>query len=72
MQTMEMVDGFGHVLLSSAAERNFYFAEGGRVSGEVTSFIAGAVEEGGRIEVPGRPTRWLVCIFCKRGLDRRV
>jgi hypothetical protein len=49
MQTMEMVDGFGHVLLSSAAERNFYFEEGGRVSGEVTSFIAGDVEDGGRI-----------------------
>jgi hypothetical protein len=68
---MEMVDGFGHLLLSFAAERNFYFEEGGQVSGEITSFIAGAVE-GGRIEVPGCPTRWLVCIFCKRGLDRRV
>jgi hypothetical protein len=46
----------GRLLLSSAverAERNFRFEEGGRVSAEVTSLVAGAVEDGGRIEVPG-------------------
>ncbi|KAG2032181.1 hypothetical protein BDR03DRAFT_985916 [Suillus americanus] len=46
-------DSFGRLLLSSAVDRNFYFEEGGRVSGEVTSFVAGVVEDVGRIEVPG-------------------